>query len=142
MTHNCSGWIDCITVKMKDPDHISAICNEAFSLFVLNLPETISKLELEAMFCRAGRIVDSFIPIDRNTGKKRGFGFVRFKSEIEALKAIDLRNGSKWGGKKITVNLAHPRTRNGVNRSTAPAVSASSSNGNPWVLTVECPSIG
>ena len=117
---------------MKDPDRISAICNESFSLFVSNLPETTTSVELEAMFCRAGRIVDSFIPINRITSKKRGFGFIRFKSEIEALKAIDLRNGSKWGGKKITVNLARPRTRNRVNRSTAPAVSASSSNGNPW----------
>lgn len=116
----------------RNPDCTSAICNEAFSLFVLNLPEKISSVELEAMFCRAGRIVDSFLPTNRNTSKKRGFGFVRFKSEAEALKAIDLRNGSCWGGRKININFARPRTTNKINRFTPHVVSVVARNFNPW----------
>lgn len=50
------------------------------------------------MFCRAGKIVDSFIPVDRASRKKRGFGFVRFKFEAEAMRAIDLATGRSFAG--------------------------------------------
>lgn len=53
----------------------------------------MSKTELEAMFSRAGKIVDSFLPVDCSTGKKRGFGFVRFRTEKEGLDTIDLAKG-------------------------------------------------
>lgn len=61
------------------------------------------------MFCRAGKVVDSFLPADRNSGKKRGFGFVRFRSELEALKGIEIGNGRSWGGRRISVSFAHSR---------------------------------
>lgn len=66
--------------KDHGPDIGSENCKKAFSLFTSMLPMDISKVELEAMFCRAGKIIDTFIPIDRRTGKKRGIGFVRFKT--------------------------------------------------------------
>ncbi|XXG89344.1 hypothetical protein AAC387_Pa12g1364 [Persea americana] len=43
------------------PKDIISLRNYSISLFVSNLKPTISKVELEAMFCRSGRIVDSFI---------------------------------------------------------------------------------
>lgn len=39
----------------------------------------------------------SFLPVDRNSGKKRGIGFVRFRSELEGLKGIEIGNGRSWG---------------------------------------------
>lgn len=70
-------------------------------MYVSNLPKEISKVELEAMFCRVGRIVDSFIPVDWTTRRKRGFGFVRFKFEKEASNAINIVTGRSWGGRLI-----------------------------------------
>ena len=58
------------------------------------------------MFCRGGKILDSFIPIDKNSGKKRGFAFVRFGSIQEAEKAVELARGRSWGGRKIQVQLS------------------------------------
>ena len=57
------------------------------------------------MFCRGGKILDSFIPIDKNSGKKRGFAFVRFGSIQEAEKAVELARGRSWGGRKFHTNL-------------------------------------
>lgn len=82
------------------PPKIRDLRQRSISLLVSNLHGEISKAEPKAMFYRAGRIVDSFIPVDRRTGKKRGFGFVRFKSETEASNTIKLAIGKSWGGKK------------------------------------------
>ena len=56
---------------------------------------------MEAMFCRAGRIVDVFIPVDKRNNKKRGFSFVRFQTFREAEKAVELAEERSWGGRKI-----------------------------------------
>lgn len=79
------------------PAKILALRQNNFSLFVSNLPAEIPKIEVEAMFYRVGRIIDVFIPSYRNTGKHRGFGFVRFKSEVEALHAIELVSDRSLG---------------------------------------------
>lgn len=45
------------------------------------------------MFCRAGKILGSFIPIDKKSEMKSGFGFVRFESLQEAEKAMEQARG-------------------------------------------------
>ena len=66
------------------PRRIIWLIEKSVSLFVSNLDEAISSTELEAMFYRAGKIVDSFIPKDKYIGRGRGFAFVRFGSMREA----------------------------------------------------------
>lgn len=55
------------------PRRIVALRERPVSRFVSNHHEAISSTEQEAMFSRAGKIVDTFIPKDRSTGKGRGF---------------------------------------------------------------------
>eukprot|EP00268_Persea_americana_P009462 TRINITY_DN13795_c0_g1_i1.p1 TRINITY_DN13795_c0_g1~~TRINITY_DN13795_c0_g1_i1.p1 ORF type:complete len:260 (-),score=47.98 TRINITY_DN13795_c0_g1_i1:896-1675(-) len=54
------------------PRRILKMRENSFSLFVSNISEDMSKTEMDAMFCRGGKILDSFIPIDMNNGKKGG----------------------------------------------------------------------
>ena len=61
-----------------------------FSVYVSNLQKNISKVELEGIFFRAGRIVDIFIPVEKGSREGRGFAFVRFDAKGEAEKAVDL----------------------------------------------------
>lgn len=87
------------------PKQLLLLRERSFLVFVSNLPATISKAELEAMFCRAGKIVDIFIPVDHDSKESRGFAFARLTSR-EAEKAVDLAEGRSWGGRKIQANLA------------------------------------
>lgn len=88
------------------PRHILLLGENTFSLFVSNIPEDSAKPELEAIFWRAGKIRDSFIPIDKISGKTRGFAFVRFGSLKEAENAVELAHGRLWRGRKIQVQKA------------------------------------
>ena len=60
------------------PLQIRKIREQSYSIYVSNLPQHISKAELEAMVWRAGRITDVFIPIDRRSNNNKGFAFVKF----------------------------------------------------------------
>lgn len=77
-------------------------------MFVSNLFPLILKAEIEAMFCRLGRIVDSFLPMDKVLGQKRGFAFVRFGTKEEANGDVVEGNGRSWRHKRIQVNLSKP----------------------------------
>jgi RNA recognition motif-containing protein len=52
----------------------------ATNLFIANLPETAKDDDLRGMFSTFGNIVSCKVMIDFNTGKSRGFGFVKFES--------------------------------------------------------------
>jgi RNA recognition motif-containing protein len=50
---------------------------------------------------------------DRETGRSRGFGFVKMNNDAEAQKAIDALNGTPFRGRPLTVNEARPREERG-----------------------------
>eukprot|EP00268_Persea_americana_P010845 TRINITY_DN14439_c0_g1_i14.p1 TRINITY_DN14439_c0_g1~~TRINITY_DN14439_c0_g1_i14.p1 ORF type:complete len:147 (+),score=27.06 TRINITY_DN14439_c0_g1_i14:267-707(+) len=87
------------------PVQIKRIRDESFSIFVSNLPQQISKTELETMFWRAGRIIDMFIPVDKRSNRNRGFAFVRFATFKEAEKVVQLAKRRSWGGRKVQANI-------------------------------------
>ena len=74
-------------------------------LYVGNIDYSITTEELEDVFIRYGDICGVSLPIDRYSGKTRGFGFVTFTTTENALKALEL-NGSELKGRNIQVNFA------------------------------------
>jgi RNA recognition motif-containing protein len=77
-------------------------------LYVGNLPFSASNESLKALFAQAGEVVSANIITDRDTGRSKGFGFVEFATDAEALAAIDMFNGKDNGGRPMTVNEAKP----------------------------------
>ena len=77
-------------------------------LYVGNIDYAASEAELAAHFARFGQIAMVNIPLDRYTGRARGFGFVTFKKAADALKAMAL-DGSDFKGRQIQVNFARER---------------------------------
>lgn len=75
-------------------------------LFVGNLPFQTTEQELEEAFSRSGKVVSVALPTDRETGRKRGFGFVEMQTEEEADAAIRDFNGQDLGGRRIVVNIS------------------------------------
>lgn len=77
-------------------------------LFIGNLAFATTKEELEAAFSNYGKVEEVRIPIDRNTGRVRGFAFVTFDSAQSAEKALAL-DGTELNGRPIRVRVAEEK---------------------------------
>mgnify|MGYP002128389935 CR=1 FL=1 len=77
-------------------------------VFVGGLPYAMTEDDVKAFFAPAGNVVSVFLPIEKETGRKRGFGFVEMSTEEEAKAAIDMFNGQDFGGRNISVSEARP----------------------------------
>ena len=80
-------------------------------LYVGNLPEDLSRQELEAVFADEGDSISIKIITDRKTNKCRGFGFVTVKSEEQADEIIEKFNGYQLKENALKVERAQPRAK-------------------------------
>src|SRR3954466_5220743 len=78
-------------------------------LFVGNLPYDASEDEIRSHFATAGNLASVFIPVDRETGRKRGFAFVEFIDGAAAQEAIRLFNNQPFKGRPLAVNEARAK---------------------------------
>ena len=85
-------------------------------VFVGGLNFDADEAQLRQDFGKYGDIEDIFLPRDRDTQKPRGFGFVTFAGYRDAEDAAAEMNGQEYCGRKITVNIARPRDRDGSSR--------------------------
>ena len=79
-------------------------------LYVGGLSAEINPLNLRVEFEKYGVVTDIRFPIDRQTGRFRGFAFVTLSSEDECRVAIEKLNGAELGGRVISVTEARPAT--------------------------------
>jgi len=78
-------------------------------LFVGNLPYDATEDEIRQHFSTVGDLSYVSIPLDRETGKKRGFAFVEFPDEQQAQAAIRQFNNQPFKGRPLAVNEARAR---------------------------------
>lgn len=78
-------------------------------LFIGSLPWSVTSDDLAEAFAKAGTVEDAYVATDRDTGRSRGFGFVKMSSEDEAQAAISLWNEKELKGRTIFVNVAKPK---------------------------------
>ena len=78
-------------------------------LFVGGLGSTTTAAELRVFFARFGELVDATVIVNRSTGQSRGFGFVSYRSSLEANQAIAGADGAELDGHSIRVNRAEDR---------------------------------
>lgn len=85
--------------RLEEEENVEA------KLYVGNIDYSITEKDLSKIFAKFGKIHKISIPINKYTGRGRGFGFVIFSSVEEAEKAISL-NGLKLRGRQIQVSFA------------------------------------
>jgi RNA recognition motif-containing protein len=78
-------------------------------LFVGNLPYDTTETELREFFSSVGPLATVIIPVDRETGKRRGFAFVEFSDPIQAAEANRRLNNQPFKGRNVTINEARAR---------------------------------
>lgn len=81
---------------------------EDVKLYVGNLSFDTSEQEIRRMFEEHGTVSDCFMPVDRDSGKKRGFCFVTMPAS-DAEVACNKMNGVEVDGRPLRVNEAQPR---------------------------------
>jgi RNA recognition motif-containing protein len=81
-------------------------------IYVGNLPFTATEDQVRALFSAHGTVESVALPMDRETGRPRGFGFVEM-SNADAAKAIQAVNGQDMGGRPLRVNEAQDKPRTG-----------------------------
>jgi cold-inducible RNA-binding protein len=78
-------------------------------LFVGNLPYDTTEPDLREFFSAVGPLSNVIIPVDRETGKRRGFAFVEFSDPAQAEEASRRLNNQPYKGRNITINEARAR---------------------------------
>jgi RNA recognition motif-containing protein len=83
------------------------------SIFVGNLPFRAEQEDVAELFTPFGEITNCFLPLERDTGRKRGFAFVELADEDSESRAIDALQGAELMGRPLRINKAEPRSSGG-----------------------------
>ncbi|WP_088893974.1 RNA recognition motif domain-containing protein [Leptolyngbya ohadii] len=83
------------------------------SIYVGNLSYEVTEEDLNSVFAEYGSVKRVQLPVDRETGRMRGFGFVEMSADSEEQAAIDALDGAEWMGRDLKVNKAKPREERG-----------------------------
>ncbi|RBP47588.1 RNA recognition motif-containing protein [Roseimicrobium gellanilyticum] len=78
-------------------------------IYIGNLSFDTSETDLRATCEQHGLVTDIHFPMDRSTGRPRGFAFVTMESAEGMKKAISAMNGKPLNGRLLNVNEAMPR---------------------------------
>jgi cold-inducible RNA-binding protein len=78
-------------------------------LFVGNLSYDVTESDLREFFSPVGSLSSVIIPMDRETGKPRGFAFVEFSEQEQADEASHQLNNKPLKGRNVTINEARAR---------------------------------
>lgn len=76
-------------------------------LYVGNLSYDTTEDGLRQLFGQFGEIESVVIITDRISGRSKGFGFVEYKEDADAEKALGL-DGQEFDGRELKVSEARP----------------------------------
>ena len=77
-------------------------------VYVGNLPFSVDQEGLKGLFADYGEMEEVTVISDKFSGRSKGFGFITFKDEESAKKAISEMNDKEIEGRKLKVNEAKP----------------------------------
>ena len=86
------------------------------SIFVGNLPFRAEREDVLQLFAPFGEVLNCSLPLERDTGRKRGFAFVEMADEGIESNAIDGLQGTELMGRPLRINKAEPRGSGGPRR--------------------------
>ena len=85
----------------------------AVRLFVGNLSYSTTEADLRTYFGTVAQPSQVVLPVDRETGRPRGFAFVEFIERSDAEQAIQRFNGQPFNGRPLAVSEARAREDRG-----------------------------
>jgi RNA recognition motif-containing protein len=85
----------------------------AVRLFVGNLSYGTTEADLRAYFGTVAAPLQIAVPVDRQTGRPRGFAFIEYAERSQAEEAIQRFNGQVFNGRPLAVSEARAREDRG-----------------------------
>jgi cold-inducible RNA-binding protein len=82
-------------------------------LFIGNLPYAATENDLRELLAGVGEPTQVVLPVDRETGRPRGFAFVDYADRAIAEEAIRRFNQQPFKGRPLAVSEARPREDRG-----------------------------
>jgi len=82
---------------------------EAQNLFIGSIAYSTTDDSLKEHFEKVGPVESARVITDRETGRSKGFAFVKFVNDSDNQKAIDQLDGKELDGRAISVGLARPK---------------------------------
>lgn len=79
------------------------------SIFVGNLPFRAEQEDVIELFAQFGEVTNCALPLERDTGRKRGFAFIEMADESTEEAAIEGLQGAELMGRPLRINKAEPR---------------------------------
>ena len=83
------------------------------SIFVGNLPFRAEQEDIIELFATYGEVSNCSLPLERDTGRKRGFAFVEMADDAAEERAIEALQGTELMGRPLRINKAEPRSSGG-----------------------------
>uniref|UniRef100_A0A7N0SZR6 RRM domain-containing protein n=1 Tax=Kalanchoe fedtschenkoi TaxID=63787 RepID=A0A7N0SZR6_KALFE len=100
------------------------------SVFVGDLAPDVTDTVLQETFASKYQSTKGVkVVVDPNTGRSKGYGFVRFGDESDKLKAVTEMNGAFCLSRPMRVGVATPKRSPGYQHRSSPASVASAENG-------------
>ena len=84
------------------------------TLYVGNLPESLTGKELNALFGQAGDVTAVNMSMDRLTGGSKGYAYITMSAQSEADRAVSMFNTYSLDNQLLKVSLVKPRERRGL----------------------------
>jgi cold-inducible RNA-binding protein len=85
----------------------------AVRLFVGNLSYATTEADLRTYFGTVAPPSQVVVPVDRETGRPRGFAFIEYQDRAHAEQAIQRFNGQAFNGRPLAVSEARAREDRG-----------------------------
>ena len=82
------------------------------NIFIGNLSYNVTEGDLRQTFEAFGQVASATVIKDEQSGRSKGFGFVKMPEQAEAQSAIAALNGQAFKGRTITVNEARAHADN------------------------------
>ncbi|XP_063700637.1 RNA-binding protein 7 [Culicoides brevitarsis] len=90
------------------------------TVFVGNITEKVTDELLYELFLQAGPVEEISIPKDRDTGKQKSFGFVRYKHTVSVPYACEIFKGTRLFGRDLNIKSRNRDANRDNNRGQNP----------------------
>ena len=75
-------------------------------IFIANVPHKLEETELKTMLTQFGQVASVKLVTDKETGKRKGFGFIEMSVKDQANAAIAALNEKEIYGRKLALSEA------------------------------------